>query len=131
MRGSRWGMRGALAVTITLVLVSAGLSVLPPLLTQRAFDEGLFPPGGEPNVPVLLQLVGLMLLLWVISAGLGIALRHALRHRPLGDRAQDARTRVERGVGVLEDHLHPPPGAAQGVRIQRGHVIAECTRHTG
>jgi len=65
--------RGALAVTITLVLVSAGLSVLPPLLTQRAFDEGLFPPGGEPNVPVLLQLVGLMLLLWVISAGLGIA----------------------------------------------------------
>lgn len=60
-------------VTIVLVLVGAALSVLPPLLTQRAFDEGLFPPGGEPNMPVLLMLVGLMLALWVASAGLGIA----------------------------------------------------------
>ena len=60
-------------VTIALVLVSAGLSVLPPLLTKRAFDEGLFPPGGEPNMPVLLMLVSYMLGLWVLSAGLGIA----------------------------------------------------------
>ncbi|WP_168916963.1 ABC transporter ATP-binding protein [Microcella flavibacter] len=60
-------------VTIVLVLIGAALSVLPPLLTQRAFDEGLFPPGGEPNMPVLLMLVGLMLALWVASAGLGIA----------------------------------------------------------
>lgn len=60
-------------VTIVLVLIGAALSVLPPLLTQRAFDEGLFPPGGEPNIEVLLVLVGLMLALWVASAGLGIA----------------------------------------------------------
>ncbi|WAB82696.1 ABC transporter ATP-binding protein [Microcella daejeonensis] len=65
--------RPMIIVTIALVLVSAALSVLPPLLTQRAFDEGLFPPGGEPNVPVLLMLVGVMLALWVVSAGLGIA----------------------------------------------------------
>ncbi|MGY6497820.1 MAG: ABC transporter ATP-binding protein [Microcella sp.] len=65
--------RVTLAVTITLVLVSAGLSVLPPLLTQRAFDEGLFPPEGAPNVPLLAQLVGLMVVLWMLSAGLGIA----------------------------------------------------------
>lgn len=62
-----------LALTITLVLISAGLSVLPPLLTKQAFDIGLFPPGGEPNVPVLLQIVSLMLALWLVSAGLGIA----------------------------------------------------------
>lgn len=65
--------RITLAVTITLVLVSAGLSVLPPLLTQRAFDEGLFPPEGAPNIPLLAQLVGLMVVLWMLSAGLGIA----------------------------------------------------------
>jgi ATP-binding cassette subfamily B protein len=65
--------RTALAITIALVLVSAALSVAPPLLTQQAFDVGLFPPGGEPNVPVLLQIVGAMVGLWVIAAGLGVA----------------------------------------------------------
>lgn len=64
--------RRALAVTIALVLVSAGLSVVPPLLTQQAFDVGLFPPEGTPNVPVLMQLVGGMLVLWLVSAGIGI-----------------------------------------------------------
>jgi ATP-binding cassette subfamily B protein len=68
--------RPALAITISLVLVSAALSVAPPLLTQQAFDVGLFPPEGTPNVPVLLQIVGLMLGLWVVSAGLGIAQTH-------------------------------------------------------
>jgi ATP-binding cassette subfamily B protein len=65
--------RTRLTITISLVLVSAGLSVLPPLLTQRAFDVGLFPPEGGPNVPVLVRLVTLMLVLWILSAGLGIA----------------------------------------------------------
>jgi ATP-binding cassette subfamily B protein len=60
-----------LAVTITLVLVSAGLSVAPPLLTKQAFDLGLFPEGG-PNIPVLVELVSIMVLLWVASAALGV-----------------------------------------------------------
>jgi ATP-binding cassette subfamily B protein len=64
--------RRALTITIVLVLVSAALGVLPPLLTQQAFDRGLFPPAGSPDVPVLLELVGLMLLAWFVSAGLGV-----------------------------------------------------------
>jgi len=64
--------RRALTVTIVLVLASAALGVLPPLLTQQAFDRGLFPPAGTPDVPVLLELVGLMLLAWFVSAGLGV-----------------------------------------------------------
>ncbi len=64
--------RRALTVTIALVLASAALGVLPPLLTQQAFDRGLFPPSGTPDVPVLLELVGFMLLAWFASAGLGI-----------------------------------------------------------
>ena len=64
--------RAKLTLTIILVLVSAALSVLPPLLTREAFDVGLFPKSGGPNVPVLLQLVGAMVLLWIASAGLGV-----------------------------------------------------------
>src|SRR4051812_30739705 len=64
--------RPQLIVTISLVLVSAGLSVIPPLLTQQAFDRGLFPPSGHPDVPVLLTLVGAMVLLWLASAGIGV-----------------------------------------------------------
>jgi ATP-binding cassette subfamily B protein len=64
--------RAALSLTIALVLVSAGLGVLPPLLTKQAFDLGLFPPTGTPNVPVLIELVTAMVLLWVVSAALGV-----------------------------------------------------------
>ncbi|WP_201771690.1 ABC transporter ATP-binding protein [Cryobacterium roopkundense] len=64
--------RLALSATVVLVLVAAALSVIPPLLTQRAFDEGLFPPGGTPSLPVLAALVGLMMAIYVTSALLGV-----------------------------------------------------------
>jgi ATP-binding cassette subfamily B protein len=69
--------KAALAVTIVLVLIGAALSVVPPLLTQRAFDDGLFPVGatgdvGPPNLPVLATLVGLMIIVFVVSALLGV-----------------------------------------------------------
>src|ERR1700712_4368230 len=66
--------RAKLTVTIVLVLVSATLSVAPPLLTRELFDVGLFPHAGKslPNVPVLVTIVLVMVLLWVVSAGLGV-----------------------------------------------------------
>ena len=64
--------RFALTITIVLVLVSAALSVAPPLLTRQLFDVGLFPKNGHPNVPVLVTLVAIMVGLWVLSAGLGV-----------------------------------------------------------
>ncbi len=64
--------RKALSVTITLVMISAALGVFPPLLTKAAFDDGLFPAAGTPNVPVLMQLVSVMVVLWVFSAALGV-----------------------------------------------------------
>lgn len=63
--------RVPLIVTASLVMLGAGLSVLPPLLTQQAFDRGLFPPGG-PDFPVLSQIVGLMVAIYLVSAGFGI-----------------------------------------------------------
>ncbi|MET0806170.1 MAG: ABC transporter ATP-binding protein, partial [Lacisediminihabitans sp.] len=64
--------RTALITTAVLVIIGAGLSVLPPLLTARAFDSGLFPKSGHPNFPVLLEIVGLMVLIYVASAALGV-----------------------------------------------------------
>jgi ATP-binding cassette subfamily B protein len=64
--------RRALILTIVLVLVGAGLTVVPPLLTQQAFDRGLFPPTGGPDIPVLVELVAIMIAIWVAGAGLGV-----------------------------------------------------------
>lgn len=64
--------RRALTITAVLVIVSAGLTVLPPLLTKQAFDFGLFPASGRANFPVLLEIVGLMIVIYVASAGLGV-----------------------------------------------------------
>ncbi|MDQ0574086.1 ABC transporter ATP-binding protein [Agromyces albus] len=61
----------ALIATGVLVLVGAALSVVPPLLTQRAFDDGLFAEGG-PNVPVLTGLVTAMIAVFIVSALLGV-----------------------------------------------------------
>ena len=65
--------RMQLVVIIALVLVSAALAILPPLLTQRVFDDGLFPlDGGGPHLAVLAWLVGAMIAVFIISSGLGI-----------------------------------------------------------
>lgn len=63
--------RTALIITGSLVIIGAGLSVIPPLLTQQAFDRGLFPEGG-PDLPVLIELVSLMVAIYLASAALGV-----------------------------------------------------------
>jgi len=63
--------KAALITTVVLVLIGAALSVIPPLLTQRAFDDGLFPEGG-PNLPVLTSLVVAMIAVYIVSALLGV-----------------------------------------------------------
>jgi len=64
--------RGQLTVIVSLVLISAALGIAPPLITQRVFDDGLFPPDGSPNMSVLIWLVSMMLLVFVVSQILGI-----------------------------------------------------------
>ncbi|MFF2050119.1 ABC transporter ATP-binding protein [Leifsonia sp. NPDC058194] len=63
--------RTAIIVTMVLVLIGAALSVIPPLLTQRAFDDGLFPKAG-PNMPVLIEIVVAMIVVFVGSSLLGV-----------------------------------------------------------
>jgi ATP-binding cassette subfamily B protein len=64
--------RVQLGFIVSLVVVAAALGILPPLLTQRVFDDGLFPATGTPNMPVLLVLVSAMLIVFVVSQGLAI-----------------------------------------------------------
>ncbi len=69
--------RAALTTTVVLVLLGAALAVIPPLLTQRAFDDGLFPKdaSGEalgPDLPVLGWIVAAMIGVFVVSALIGV-----------------------------------------------------------
>ncbi|MEI6591570.1 MAG: ABC transporter ATP-binding protein, partial [Actinomycetes bacterium] len=66
------GHRVALTSTIILVLIGAGLTVIPPLLIEKTFNEGLFPPSGHANLPVLTTLVVAMIAIWVASAAIGV-----------------------------------------------------------
>src|SRR5699024_4711525 len=69
--------------------ISAALGILPPLITQRVFDEGLFPPGeAPPNLPVLTRLVLAMLAVFIASGGIGVLqtyLTARVGNRVMGD----------------------------------------------
>ncbi len=65
--------RREVAVTGALVVLGAVAGVIPPLLVQRIFDHALFPlDGTDPNMTLLTQLVGLMIVIFLASAGLGV-----------------------------------------------------------
>ncbi|PIJ54632.1 ABC transporter, partial [Leucobacter sp. OLES1] len=64
--------RRQLVVIAALVLVAAALSVIPPLITQRVFDDALFPKDGHPQLTLLAWLVGGMIAVFVASSGLGV-----------------------------------------------------------
>ena len=55
-----------------LIVITAGLGVVNPVLLRSVFDDALFPPGGV-NMPLLWMLSGVMLAVTVVSGLLGIA----------------------------------------------------------
>jgi ATP-binding cassette subfamily B protein len=64
--------RAPLIATAALVITSAGLTVIPPLLIEVAFNQGIFPKTGGPNLSLLASTVVLMIAIWILSAGLGV-----------------------------------------------------------
>jgi ATP-binding cassette subfamily B protein len=64
--------RGQLTLTTVLVLIGAGLTIIPPLLIEKTFNEGLFPKSGHPDLVLLAWLVGAMILIWVAAAAIGV-----------------------------------------------------------
>ncbi|MET0673809.1 MAG: ABC transporter ATP-binding protein [Microbacterium pygmaeum] len=66
--------RWQILVTGVLVIAGAAIAVIPPLIVQRIFDDALFPTdGAAPDLPLLLRLVLIMIGIFVLSAGLGVA----------------------------------------------------------
>ncbi|RUR02056.1 ABC transporter ATP-binding protein [Labedella endophytica] len=64
--------RTQLIITGILVVVAAGLSVIPPLLVEQAFDVGLFPAEGGPNLEALARIVIIMIAIFIVTSGLGV-----------------------------------------------------------
>ena len=60
------------AIVGLLILVTAGLGVVNPLLIKVVFDSALFPSGGGPDLNLLWLLVGLMAVIAITTGGLGI-----------------------------------------------------------
>ncbi|MGD9988999.1 ABC transporter ATP-binding protein [Pseudonocardia sp.] len=64
--------RVALAGILTAVVVSSGLGIITPFLTQATFDKALFPPGGSVDMELLVWLVAGMIAIPVVSALIGV-----------------------------------------------------------
>lgn len=64
--------RTTLIATIILVVVGSGISVIPPLLIQSAFNDGLFPESGIPNLSILTIFVLSMIGIWLLAAAIGV-----------------------------------------------------------
>ena len=63
--------RSRVVGVVVLVLVSAGLGVVNPLLIRVVFDQALFPAGG-PDVGLLVGLSGLMLAITALGGAVGV-----------------------------------------------------------
>lgn len=65
--------RGRVFLVVVVVLVSAGLGIVNPLLTRRVFDDALFPGTGTPDVGLLTTLIAIMLTVAFMSGAFGVA----------------------------------------------------------
>ncbi len=65
--------RVPLITAMVLVLITAALGVAPALLTQQAFDRGLFPTGGGgPDLVALWWVAGAMVAVLLVSAAISV-----------------------------------------------------------
>lgn len=120
--------RGRLLITAALVIVGAGLAVIPPLLVQRVFDDALFPAGGDgPVMSLLVVLVSVMIGLFLLSAALGVVqtwLTSTVGNHVTGDlrvRLFEHLQAMELGfftrtkTGVIQSRLQNDVGGVSGV----------------
>jgi len=111
-----------------LVVVGAGIAVIPPLIVQRIFDDALFPvDGGGPEIGLLIRLVLIMVALFLLSAVLGVGqtwLTSTVGNSVTGDlrvRLFEHLQAMELGfftrtkTGVIQSRLQNDVGGVSGV----------------
>ncbi|MCH7624988.1 MAG: ABC transporter ATP-binding protein [Chloroflexi bacterium] len=64
--------KGTVTFIGLLILVTAGLGVVNPVLIRVVFDSALFPPEGGPDLDLLWRVAGVMAAVTIVSGGLGI-----------------------------------------------------------
>ncbi len=115
-------------LTGILVVVGAGVAVIPPLIVQRIFDDALFPvDGGGPEIELLIRLVLIMVGLFLFSAVLGVGqtwLTSTVGNSVTGDlrvRLFEHLQAMELGfftrtkTGVIQSRLQNDVGGVSGV----------------
>src|SRR5690606_24891181 len=125
-----------LMLTALLVVVGAGLAVIPPLLVQRIFDDALFPvDGGGPEIGLLSTLVAVMIGVFLLSAVLGVAqtwLTSTVGNEDTGDlrvklfehlQSMELAFFTRAKTGVIQTRLQNDVGGVSGVLTNTGTSI--------
>ncbi len=120
--------RGRIVFTGFIVIISAAIAVIPPLIIQRIFDHALFPiDGGSPDLRLLLVLVLAMIGLFLFSAALGVAqtwLTSTVGNSVTGDlrvklfehlQAMEMGFFTRTKTGVIQSRLQNDVGGVSGV----------------
>ncbi|WP_062287705.1 ABC transporter ATP-binding protein [Demequina phytophila] len=119
--------RGALVTTAVLVVAAAAATVVPPLIVERIFDDALFPTSGTVQVGLLARLVGVMIAIYVIAAGLQVwqtYLTSSVGNRVTGDLRERLFARLQSmelafftrtKTGVIQSRLQNDVGGVSGV----------------
>jgi len=118
----------SIVFTGVLVVVGAGLAVIPPLLVQRVFDDALFPvDGSAPDLGLLWRLVLAMIALFLLGAGVGVLqtwLTSTVGNRVTGDlrttlfdhlQSMELAFFTRTKTGVIQSRLQNDVGGVSGV----------------
>jgi len=128
--------RGRLVLIAVAIVVASVLGIALPFLTQAVFDDALFPKGGGgPDLRLLSILVGLMILIPLVSAIIGVGqtyLTTVLGNRVMADlrsrlfehlQAMDLGFFTATKTGVIQSRLANDVGGVQSVLTETASSI--------
>jgi ATP-binding cassette subfamily B protein len=126
--------RGRLIIIASAIVVSSGLGVVVPFLTQRLFDDALFVRGG-PNLRLLTIIVALMILIPLVSSLIAVGqtyLTTVLGNRVMADlrgrlfehlQAMDLGFFTATKTGAIQSRLANDVGGVQSVLTETASSI--------